>query len=111
MIEHQRKIVHKHARIEITTQIYVKSGNTETEGEGLPPSFSTNDSDTILAWRRCPTLVFLLLIHTGGIAKGYIPFIRSGRIDENGWVRFEKSDPILKIHRFGSGGQTNKYHA
>uniref|UniRef100_A0A914YUS2 1-phosphatidylinositol-3-phosphate 5-kinase n=1 Tax=Panagrolaimus superbus TaxID=310955 RepID=A0A914YUS2_9BILA len=55
MIEHQRKFVHKHARIEITTQIFVKPVSSDENPDGLlPPSFS-GENDGILAWRRCPT--------------------------------------------------------
>jgi hypothetical protein len=61
MIEHQRKFVHKHARIEITTQIFVKPVTSdENNPDSLPPSFN-GENDGILAWRRCPTFVFFML--------------------------------------------------
>uniref|UniRef100_A0A7E4VY87 1-phosphatidylinositol-3-phosphate 5-kinase n=1 Tax=Panagrellus redivivus TaxID=6233 RepID=A0A7E4VY87_PANRE len=56
MIDHQRKFVHKYARIEITTQMHVKPASTSDEnGTGLPPSVAGDTGDGILAWRRCPS--------------------------------------------------------
>jgi hypothetical protein len=54
MMDHLRKIVHRNARIEITTQVFVKPSGDDNGEDALPQSF-TADHQSILAWRRCPT--------------------------------------------------------
>ncbi|KAH7713944.1 FYVE zinc finger family protein [Aphelenchoides avenae] len=52
MMDHLRKIIHKNARIELTTQVYVKPTTDENGEDALPQSLNV-EQPAILAWRRC----------------------------------------------------------
>ncbi|TKR87699.1 hypothetical protein L596_012057 [Steinernema carpocapsae] len=54
MFEHQRKIVHKRVRIEITTQIFVQQAAEEFGGTEESAS-AYNQQNGIVNWRYCPS--------------------------------------------------------
>ncbi|TKR80537.1 hypothetical protein L596_014598 [Steinernema carpocapsae] len=54
MFDHQRKIVHRRVRIEITTQAFVQQA-TEEFGDSEECSSAFNQQNGIVSWRYCPS--------------------------------------------------------
>lgn len=66
MMDHLRRIVHRNARIEITTYVLQRNGNVvsgtmydEFNVEDLPSSIPNINCSSIICWRRCQKLFFI----------------------------------------------------